>query len=129
MPATRPIDELRRQAAALILSRLEKTSVMEAAAELNVSRQALYDIKKKKYCPSLALIERACEAWGLEFTFRGLRVGKKTLRSGKMPLRGQAKTQLSFEALQFLGKEQLEAIKTKKIGGTIEISLRFRLGA
>lgn len=127
MPATRPIDELRREAAALIIARIKKTTVAKTASELRISRQALYDIQKGKYCPSLALIQRACEIWGLEFNFRGLTVGKKTLRGKPQPMNQTTQTSLVFEALELLEKQQLEVVRAKRVGTAVELVLRVTL--
>jgi DNA-binding XRE family transcriptional regulator len=128
MPATRPIDELRREAAALIMARMEKTTIAKAASELRVSRQALYDIRKGIYCPSLALVQRACEVWGLEFKFRGLAVGKKTLRRKPEPTDLPMQISL-FEALESLAKQELEIVRAKRVGKALELVFRFKLTA
>ena len=127
MPATRPIDELRRQAAALIAARIKETSVTKAASELGVSRQALYDIGKGKYCPSLALIQRACEIWGLEFNFRGLSVGKETLQRKPGPSDHATQTSLVFEAFELLEKQQFEVVRAKRVGKAVELVFRCTL--
>lgn len=129
VPATRPIDELRREAAALIIARIKGTTVATAASELGVSRQALYDIQNNKYCPSLALIQRACEIWKLEFNFRGLTVGKKTLQRKARPSNQPTQTSLVFEALELLEKQQLEVVRAKRVGKAVELVFRFTLTA
>jgi DNA-binding XRE family transcriptional regulator len=129
VPATRPIDELRREAAALIVARIKETTVAKAAAALGVSRQALYDIQRGKYCPSLALIQRACQIWGLEFKFRGLTVGKKTLQRKPQPRDPAIQTSLVFEALESLEKQQLEVVRAKRVGKAVELIFRFKLTA
>jgi DNA-binding XRE family transcriptional regulator len=129
VPATRPIDELRREAAELIVARIKKTSIAKAAAELRVSRQALYDIRSGKYCPSLALVQRACEEWELEFNFRGLKVGKKTLHRKPKPSDLAIQTNLVFEALELLEKKKLEVVRAKRVGKAVELIFRFTLSA
>ena len=129
MPATRPIDELRSEAAALINARIKETTIAKAATELGVSTQALYDIQKGKYCPSLALIQRACDVWKLEFNFRGLTVGRKTLARKPQPTNSPTQTSLAFEALELLEKQQLEVVKAKRVGKTVELLFRFKLSA
>ena len=128
MPATRPIKELRIEAAALILARLRTTTISKAAQDLGVSRQTLYDIRREKYCPSLALIQRACEKWGLEFTIRGLRITKKTLRAKSRTSVPVAQPTL-FEALEMLEKQRLEVVRTKRVGKAVELVLRLTLSA
>jgi DNA-binding XRE family transcriptional regulator len=129
MRARRPIDELRREAAALIVERIKKTTVAKAASQLGISRQALYDIQNDKYCPSLALIQRACEVWGLEFKFRGLTVGKRTLQRKPQPNNQALQTSHVFEALELLEKQQLEAVRAKRVGKAVELVFRFTLTA
>jgi DNA-binding XRE family transcriptional regulator len=129
MPATRPIDELRREAAAMIVARIKKTTIAKAASELGVSRQALYDIQNEKYCPSLALVQRACEVWGLEFNFRGLKVGNKTLKRKSPPSNQPTQTSLVFGALELLEKQQFEVVRAKRIGNAVDLVFRFSLTA
>ena len=128
MPATRPIEELRAKAAELISSRLATTTISQAARDLQVSRQALYDIRRRKYCPSLALIHRACEVWDLEFNVRGLRIDKKTLRVKKKPSVLLPQPTL-FDALEMLEHKRLDVVRAKRTGKTIELVLRLTLSA
>lgn len=128
MPATKPIHELRTEAAALIVERLRATTISQAAKDLGVSRQALYGIRRGDYCPSLALIQRACEAWKLEFTFRGVRIGKTTLQAGKKA-NSPAEQLTLFDAVEMLKNQQLEVIDTKRVEGAVELVLRVRLSA
>jgi DNA-binding XRE family transcriptional regulator len=129
VPATRPIDELRRQAAALIVAQIKKTTVAKAASKLRVSRQALYDIMDGKYCPSMALIQRACQAWKLEFKFRGLSVGEATLQRKLSQSNLPVQTNLVFEALELLEKQPLAVVKAKRVGKAVELVFRFTLTA
>ena len=124
MPASKPIEELRAQAAALILERAATTSVSKVASDLGISRQAVYDIRKGKYCPSLALIQRACAAWHEEFNIRGLPINQYTLWVTKKPKAVPRQMSL-FEALQ--GKRF--EVKTRRAGNTMELVLRFKLSA
>ena len=65
VPATRPVGDLRKQATALIIEKLKGISISQAARDLEVSRQAIYDFKAGTYCPSLTVIQRACSKWEL----------------------------------------------------------------
>jgi DNA-binding XRE family transcriptional regulator len=127
--ASKPIAELRTVAAGLILGRLEKMTVTQAAAELGVSRQAIYGIKRGDFCPSLALIQRACEAWKLDFTFRNLRVAKGTLAT-KRSTPASAATQLDlFEVLAQLKNHHARIVQTKRMGTAVELTFRLQLEA
>jgi DNA-binding XRE family transcriptional regulator len=128
MPATRPIDDLRQYAAELIISHAKELSFGKAAKDLKVSRQALYDIESGEYCPSLALIQRACEAWNLNFRYRGLTVGKGTIRARrKAPPKA---TQLDlFKVLEELEKQHFQVVRAKHSRGSLELTLRFEMTA
>jgi DNA-binding XRE family transcriptional regulator len=124
------MNELRRQAARLIVAHLDKITVAQAAADLKISRQAVYDIKKGKYCPSLSLVQRACEVWGLKFEFRGILIDNTSLK-GKTetpPQRLEAQGDL-LDALGHLDSRNFEVIATKPMGSALEITLRLTLSA
>ena len=129
MPPTKPIDELRRYAKERIVAKIDALGVAKAASQLRVSRQAIYDIRNGTYCPSLGLIQRASEVWGLEFTFRGLKVGKKTLQPKRQTHDQSEQMNLAFQALELLDKQQLEEVRTRKTGKTVELTFRFKIPA
>lgn len=129
MPASRPLDELRKAAARLIVDRLKTTTVTQAAAELGVSRQAIYGIKRGDFCPSLALIQQACHVWGLAFNFRNLKIAKGTLGATRTKPRPSS-TQLDlFEVLQGLKNHEAQIVQTKRMGRAVDLTLRLRLEA
>ena len=127
MPATKPIEELRAQAATLIIDRVSETSVSRVASDLRISRQAVYDIRKGKYCPSLAVIQRACEEWNSEFNIRGLRIDQHTLPGKKKPKVEPLQTRL-FEALEMLENRRFE-VRTRRTGKAMELVFRLKLSA
>jgi DNA-binding XRE family transcriptional regulator len=127
MSATKPIEELRTQAATLIIERVLKTSVSKVASDLRISRQAVYDIWKGKYCPSLAVIQRACEAWNSEFNIRGLRIDQHTLPGKKKPTVEPLQKRL-FEALEILENKRFE-VRTIRTEKAIELVFLLRLPA
>jgi transcriptional regulator with XRE-family HTH domain len=131
VPATKgPIDELRAEAASRILKHTKGLSTSEAANQLGVSRQAIYDLRRGKYRPSLAFIERACEAWPeLEFTFRGLSVGKKTLHATKRPAAARPTQAHLFDALGLLKNKRLEVVQARRTGTALELVLRIQIPA
>lgn len=132
MGASRPMDELRQEAAGLIRERLETLSVTEAADALGVSRQTIYDIKNDKYCPSLSLVQRACEAWEIKFEFRGVTVGKDAFRKRKTKSSAPSDEQLRFalvEAIRQVDHNSLEVIKAKPMGRSVEIVIRLTIPA
>jgi DNA-binding XRE family transcriptional regulator len=129
MSASKPIDELRKVAAGLILDHLKTTTITQAAAELGVSRQAIYGIKRGDFCPSLALIQQACDVWGLDFNFRNLRIAKGTLGANKTKSQ-RLSTQLDlFEVLQRLKNHEAQIVQTKRMGRAVELTFRLELEA
>jgi hypothetical protein len=130
VPASRPVDELRRVATGLILDHLKKTTVIQAAADLRISRQAIYGIKRGDFCPSLTLIQRACEIWEIEFNFRNLKIAKGTLSSKQAKVAPAPPTQLElFEALRHLQNQTAQIVETKRMGRDLELTFRFEISA
>lgn len=128
MSATRPINDLRKRAAELIINHARELSFTRAAKELGISRQALYGIKNGSYCPSLALMQRACQKWKLKFEYRGLIVEAATIRADvkKQP----PSTQLAlFDALGALETQEFEVIRARKSGSAVELVLRLKVSA
>jgi len=124
MPPTKPLDELKAQAVALISEQVSQSSVTKVASDLDVSRQAVYGFIKGEYCPSLAVIQRACEAWNKEFHVRGLAVNQHTLPGKAKPTVLPHQMNL-FDAL----KQGRFKVKTRRSGNSMELVLRFKLSA
>jgi DNA-binding XRE family transcriptional regulator len=124
------MDELRSKAAELIINRLKKAKVADVASDLDISRQAVYDIKKGKYCPSLSLVQKACEVWKVPFSFRGMLIDGASFKkkpdrpSAPLPTQGDL-----FESLGHLDNRCFEVIDTRPMGRAIEITLRLTLPA
>lgn len=133
MPATRPVGQLREQAAKVILQKLEGLTISEAARALGVSRQAIYDFKTGKYCPSLAVIQRACNVWGLEFQIQGL--GRVTIdkQSFIQPSNSRlAKSDLQttlFDLWEQLENRRMTVVRAEKVDGGVEMTLRMSIPA
>jgi DNA-binding XRE family transcriptional regulator len=124
------MDKLRRQAADLIIDRLKKKTVAVVASELEISRQAVYDIKKGRYCPSLSLVQKACEVWKVPFTYRGIRIDNTSFKRKAHGSTSAAPTQATFfEAFGLLDNRNFEVIHTKPMGRALEITLRLTLPA
>ena len=120
------MDELRRQAADLVINRLKTSTVADVASELSISRQAVYDIKKGKYCPSLALVQKACEVWKVPFAYRGILIDSQSFR--QKPEDPHAPTPMQGDLLEALGRldsSSFEVIDTKPMGRALEITLRL----
>jgi DNA-binding XRE family transcriptional regulator len=124
------MNELRRQAARLILAHLRTITVAQAASDLKISRQAVYDIKKGKYCPSLSLVQRACEVWGLKFEFHGILIDNTSLR--RKPDAAPVMPEVQGNLLEILGQlasRNFEVIDAKPVGHAVDVTLRFTLSA
>lgn len=131
MPASRPMDELRKQAADLIINRLKTAKVADVANDLGISRQAVYDIKRGKYCPSLSLVQKACEVWKVRFVYRGILIDSTSFkeRTAGPPPPAATQTKLFETLVQQLDSRSFEVIQTKPVGRALEITLRLTLPA
>src|SRR5437879_11876532 len=127
MPASRPLDELRKQAANLIIDRLNTTKVAKVASDLDISRQAVYDIKKGKYCPSLSLVQKACEVWKVRFSFRGITIDSKSF-AAKAERRSPT-VETPGDLFEQPANRSFEVIETKPLGRALELTLRLTLPA
>jgi DNA-binding XRE family transcriptional regulator len=126
MPASTPMAALRQQAADLIIERLKNASVAKVAGDLKISRQAVYDINKRKYCPSLSLVQKACEVWQVPFTYGSIHIDASSFPK-KMDLPPQTTQMTIFELLGHLDTRDFEVIQTKPMGRTLEITLRLTI--
>jgi transcriptional regulator with XRE-family HTH domain len=130
MPATRPVGELREQAAKVILQKLENLTISEAARALRVSRQAIYGFKSGEYCPSLAVIQRACDAWDLEFKLKGMTVNKKTFRPRSRRAEKKSDEQITmFDLWEQLEHRRMTVVRAEKVDGGVEMTLRISIPA
>ena len=118
--------ELRQQAAELIVERLKTAKVAEIANDLGISRQAVYDISKRKYCPSLSLVQKACEAWKVPFTYGGIHIDASSFPK-KLDLPPPATQTTIFELLGQLDTRDFEVIQAKPMGRALEITLRLTI--
>jgi len=130
VPASRPMDELRKQAADLIIDRLKTAKVAKIASDLGISRQAVYDIKSGKYSPSLSLVQKACEIWKVTFSFRGILIDNTSFRGNTDGPAPMVATQGDLlESLGQLDNRSLEVIHTKPMDRALEITLRLTFPA
>ena len=133
MSASRPQGELRRAATELITEKLKSIRPSEAARTLKVSRQAIYGIKKGNFCPSMAVIQRACEAWNLEFTVRGMKVSASSFKSGEPEIRPREQS-VPFQPTLFdlwseLYNQRMTVVRAERVDGAVEMTLRISIPA
>jgi len=133
MPATRPVGPLREQAAKVILQKLEDLTISEAARALGVSRQAIYGFKTGDYCPSLAVIQRACNVWGLEFQIQGvtrMTVDKRSFRQpSSSPTKESVQQITMFDLWEQLEHRKMTVVRATKVDGGVEMTLRISIPA
>jgi hypothetical protein len=118
-------------ASAIIIEKLKVISVAQAARDLHVSKQAIYGFKTGKFCPSLAVVERACSAWQLEFTVNGLKVSENTFkRDGEVRELPPAGSQLNlFDVWGQLQDQRMTVVRARRIDGAVEMTLRIAISA
>lgn len=129
MPATRPVGLLREHAAKLIVQKLKEVTISEAARDLGVSRQAIYGFKSGDYCPSLAVIQRACIIWGLEFTVQGMQVtGQSFVRRGSSKREPERQITM-FDLWEQLENRRMTVVRAERVDGAVEMTLRISIPA
>ena len=133
MPATRPPDEIRSIAQQIIIKRLTGASIAQAARDLRVSRQAIYGFKSGKYCPSIAVIRRACQVWSIEFLVRGMKVSASSFEGPEaiaLPTLQAVPFQPSlFDLWSELHNQKMTVVSAKKVDGAVEMTLRIAVPA
>jgi DNA-binding XRE family transcriptional regulator len=130
MPATRPAGELRKQGAKVILQKLEKLTVAEAADALGVSRQAIYGFKSGEYCPSLAIVQKACAVWGLEFKIQGMIINRQSFPRQSRSSRKKSIEQFSlFDLWEQFERRRMTVVRAEKLDGAVEMTLRISIPA
>ncbi|HEY7337250.1 MAG TPA: helix-turn-helix domain-containing protein [Bryobacteraceae bacterium] len=118
------MNELRKKAADLVVNRLKKATVAEVASDLGVSRQAIYDIKNGRYCPSLSLLQKACEVWKVRFAFGGILIDSASFKT-KADEPPAAVPGNLFESIDQLDTSSFEVVQTKPMGRALEVTLRL----
>jgi DNA-binding XRE family transcriptional regulator len=130
MPATRPVGKLREEAAKLILQKLKDLTISEAARALGVSRQAIYGFKAGDYCPSLAVIQRACNVWGLEFQIQGMTIDRQSFRRPPSSPMNDSEQQITmFDLWEQLEHRKMTVVRATKVDGGVEMTLRISIPA
>lgn len=131
MPATKPQGELRKRAAALIIRKLKTISISQAARDLKVSRQAIYDYRDGNFCPSLAVIRRACKAWNLEFEVYGMKVSEQSFKAKPAPaIKPAPPVQLNlFDLWTQLQDQRMTVVRAERVNGAVEMTLRISITA
>jgi predicted transcriptional regulator len=132
MPATRPSGVLRQKAAEVISLKLRELSVTRAAHDLGVSRQAIYGFKSGEYCPSLAVIQRACTVWGLEFNIQGMTINDRVFspRPAKSKSSKKSERQITmFDLWEQLEHRRMTVVRAERVDGAVEMTLRISIPA
>jgi len=117
----------------LIGKRLQSMSVAQAARELKVSRQAIYGFKTGEFCPSLSVIQRACEAWNLEFTVAGMKITASSFKP-EQPRIEALREAVPFQPTLFdlwseLHNKRMTVVRAVKVDGAVEMTLRIAIPA
>jgi predicted transcriptional regulator len=133
MAATKPPNELRLVAKQLIAKQLESMSVVQAARDLRVSRQAIYGFKSGDFCPSIAVIQRACEKWELEFTVAGMKISASSFKPDQPRIEASSEG-IPFQPTLFdlwseLHNQRMTVVRAVKVDGAVEMTLRISIPA
>jgi transcriptional regulator with XRE-family HTH domain len=109
--------------------RNHRISKAQAARDLRVSRQMLYQYLAGKSLPKHDVLRRACEVWKLQLNYKEFIV---TATSFPQPERQRPMTQPKqldlLAAVEALRNEDLDLKILRKTNGRIELKLELRLG-
>lgn len=81
----------------------------------------------------MAVIQRACEAWNLEFTVHGMKVSASSFKSGG-PETGPREQRVPFQPTLFdlwseLENRRMTVIRAERVNGAVEMTLRISIPA
>jgi predicted transcriptional regulator len=107
--------------------------VAQVARDLKVSRQAVYGFKSGAFCPSLAIVQRACKVWGLAFDFNGINISDIVFETKTMidkTAKKKSPSQLDFYHLWGqLQDQKMTIVRTRRVSGAVEMILRIPIPA
>jgi hypothetical protein len=78
----------------------------------------------------LAVIQRACKAWGLEFSINGMKVSGESFKPESSRRSAPATEQLTFFDLWTqLQDQRMTVVRARRIDGAVEMTLRIAVPA
>ncbi len=108
-----------------------RLSKAQAARDINVSRQMLYEYLKGNSLPRHEVLQRACVAWGLTLNYKGLLVSVDAFRQPPVDTLKPRSEQLDLkleEALDQLHDEDIGIRILRKENGRVELQVELRFG-
>jgi transcriptional regulator with XRE-family HTH domain len=123
-------ENLKREVAAKFQEALQRHGLTktQAALSLGISRQMLHQYLTGKALPNSATLSRACHAWGISLSYKGLEFDQRAFRPlGAHPLR-EVPVQLSlFDALDSLrdGNLDVKVLRKSKAGLELRVCIKF----
>jgi transcriptional regulator with XRE-family HTH domain len=108
-----------------------RISKAQAARDLNVSRQMLYEYLGQKSTPKHSVLRRACVAWNLELDYKGLIVNSSAFPPAITPrvadVHGPWQLDLDLQtAIEHLRDEDLLVRILRKDNGRIELRVELK---
>jgi transcriptional regulator with XRE-family HTH domain len=124
-------DELRTEFARQLSAATKGISKKVAAEKLGISRQMLYLYLKGAATPGGEVVKKACDAWNLTLSIKGLQFSGEAFGSDLKTVRAeQEPRQMSLlDLLDKLRNDQLEAKIVGRDGDTFILSLQIKLVA
>jgi DNA-binding XRE family transcriptional regulator len=114
----------------VISQKLQELTVTQAANDLGISRQAVYGFKSGEYCPSLSVIQKACDVWGLEFSIQGMTINKRAFAQHTNKSRKKFVGQITmFDLWEQLEHRRMTVVRAERVDGAVEMTLRISIPA
>ena len=111
--------EFRGEVAKKFALAIQGKSKAQAAEEIGVSRQALYQYLNSRATPKGDVLRRACVKWGITLDYRGMRLSEDQFKKS-VPKQDQDEMQLSLlDALNVLRDRNL-TVRVERKGPTAQ---------
>lgn len=98
----------------------------EAAKALGIERQTLWLYLKGKATPGGEVLKKACEAWGITISRKGVEFSAGAFGGQQQPAQPEPKQMDLLQALELLRGAHLETQVVGKSGQYFELRIRIR---
>jgi DNA-binding phage protein len=107
-----------------------RISKAQAARDLGISRQMLYEYLSATSMPRHQVLERACTSWNLQLNYKDFLVTAQSFKKPSQPISGRVPVQLDLlAAVRALRDQDLDVHILRKDATRVELCIELRLGA
>jgi transcriptional regulator with XRE-family HTH domain len=101
----------------------------EAARVLGISRETLYKYLNAHHAPKSAVLRKACSAWGITLSYRGLEFDSSAFaQPAKLSVNKEKQLSL-FKVLESINDQSLEVTVIRKTRKTIELKVSVKFAS